>query len=67
MEELYAKIPAPAFILNESLLRANLEKLAYVSKQADVQIILALKGYALWKSFPLIRKYLQGATASSLN
>ncbi|HON52549.1 MAG TPA: carboxynorspermidine decarboxylase [Bacteroidales bacterium] len=67
MEDLYSKIPAPAFILNESLLRANLEKLAYVSKQADVQIILALKGYALWKSFPLIRKYLHGATASSLN
>lgn len=67
MEELYSKIPAPAFILNESLLRKNLETLAYASKNADVQIILALKGYALWKSFPLIRKHLHGATASSLN
>ena len=64
---LYSSIPSPAFILNETLLKKNLEKLAYVMKQADVSIILALKGYALWKSFPIIRNYLHGATASSLN
>lgn len=67
MENYFSKIPAPAFILDEALLRKNLEKISNVSKQADVTIILALKGYALWKSFPMIRKYLQGATASSLN
>lgn len=67
MENYFSKITAPAFILDEALLRKNLEKISYVSKQAEVTIILALKGYALWKSFPMIRKYLQGATASSLN
>lgn len=67
MQEAYSSIPSPAFILEETLLKRNLEKLQYVSKEADITIILALKGYALWKSFPLIRKYLHGATASSLN
>lgn len=61
------QVPSPAFILNETLLKQNLEKIRYVMQQADVHIILALKGYALWKSFPMIRKYLNGATASSLN
>lgn len=63
----YTSIPSPAFILEESLLQKNLEKLSYVIHEADISIILALKGYALWKSFPLIKKYLHGATASSLH
>lgn len=66
MKNYYPNIPSPAFILEESLLRNNLEKISYVSKEAGVSIILALKGYALWKSFPLVRQYLDGATASSL-
>ncbi|MDR2962399.1 MAG: carboxynorspermidine decarboxylase [Bacteroidales bacterium] len=60
-------IPSPAFILEEALLKRNLETIQRVMQQADVQVILALKGFALWKSFPLVRKYLNGATASSLN
>ena len=63
----FDSIPSPAFILEEDKLIKNLELLSHVMKEADVSIILALKGYALWKSFPRIRKYLHGATASSLN
>ena len=66
MKNYYPSIPSPAFILEEKLLRKNLEKLSYVSKEAGISIILALKGYALWKSFPLVNQYLAGATASSL-
>ncbi len=66
MKNYYSNIPSPAFILEESLLRRNLEKISNVSKQAGVSIILALKGYALWKSFPMVKQYLAGATASSL-
>ena len=66
MKNYYPNIPSPAFILEEKLLRRNLEKLSYVAKEADVTIILALKGYALWKSFPLVKQYLPSATASSL-
>ncbi len=63
----FDQIPSPCFILDESLLRINLEILNLVQKEANVEIICALKGYAMWSTFPLIKEYLSGATASSLN
>lgn len=62
----YSVVPSPAFVLDEKRLRKNLEVINKVQQDAGVTIILALKGYALWKSFPLIKEYLSGATASSL-
>lgn len=61
------KIPSPCYVLEEALLRKNLELIANVQQRADVSIILALKGFSMWKTFPLVKKYLSGATASSLN
>ncbi len=63
----YSKIPSPAFILDEKLLRKNLELIDWVQKEAGIEIILAFKGFAMWSTFPLVRQYLKGATASSLN
>jgi carboxynorspermidine decarboxylase len=63
----YSKIPSPAFVLDEKLLRKNLELIDRVQKDAGIEIILAFKGFAMWSTFPLVRKYLKGATASSLN
>ena len=63
----FHQIPSPCFVLDESLLRINLEILDLVQKEADVEIICALKGYAMWSTFPLVKQYLSGATASSLN
>ena len=62
----YSKIPSPAFVLDEKLLRKNLELINRVQKEADIEIILAFKGFAMWGAFPLVREYLKGATASSL-
>ena len=62
----YQHIPSPAFVLDVRRLRKNLQLMAEVQEKADVSIILALKGFALWRVFPLIHEYLQGATASSL-
>ena len=62
----YSKIPSPAFVLDEKLLRKNLELIHSVQKEAGIEIILAFKGFAMWSTFPLIREYLSGATASSL-
>ncbi|MDP4681053.1 MAG: carboxynorspermidine decarboxylase [Cyclobacteriaceae bacterium] len=61
------KIPSPCFMLDEFRLKKNLEILKRIQTEADVEIILALKGFAMWSTFPLINKYLKGATASSLN
>lgn len=63
----YPQIPTPCYVLEESKLRGNLEILAHVQRESGAKILLALKGYALWKSFPLVSKYLQGITASGLH
>ncbi len=61
------KIPSPCFVLEESRLRHNLEIIQRVQQEAGVQIILAFKGFAMWSAFPILREYVHGATASSLN
>lgn len=63
----FDKIPSPCFVLEEAHLRANLEWIAEFARMADVKIILALKGFAMFGAFDLVRKYLPGTTASSLN
>jgi len=62
----YSKVPSPCYVLNEQLLIKNLELLKKVRIEADVDIILAFKGFSMWSTFPLVRQYLSGATASSL-
>lgn len=63
----YTRIPSPCFVLDEQSLKINLEILNIVQKEANVDIICALKGYSMWSTFPTLRQYLSGATASSLN
>lgn len=60
-------IPSPCFVLDEAKLRKNLALIDHVQKAAGVQIILALKGFSMYSAFPIVREYLSGATASSLN
>lgn len=63
----YSQVPSPCFVLDEARLRRNMEILDDIQKRGNVKIICALKGYSFWRSFPLIKQYLAGATASSLN
>ena len=67
MNELFSDLPSPCYILEEEKLERNLKILHRVQQEAGVSILLALKGFAMWASFPLVRRYLSGATASSLN
>ncbi len=60
-------VPSPCFVLEEAKLRRNLELIDSVQRAAGVTIILALKGFSMYSAFPLVREYLSGATASSLN
>jgi carboxynorspermidine decarboxylase len=62
-----AEIPSPCFVLDEKRLIENLELIRYIQKEAGIKILCAFKGYAMWSTFPLLRKYLSGATASSLH
>lgn len=61
------EIPTPFYVVYESKLRKNLELINYVKKEAGVEIIMAFKANALWKTFPIIKEYCQASTASSLN
>ncbi len=63
----YPEIPSPCFVLDERLLRENLSLIQTVAQNAGIEIILAFKGFAMWNVFPIVREYISGATASSLN
>ncbi|MBD2704903.1 carboxynorspermidine decarboxylase [Spirosoma sp. BT702] len=60
-------ILSPCFVLEEARLRRNLQLIDSVQRAAGVTIILALKGFSMYSAFALVREYLSGATASSLN
>ncbi len=62
-----SRIPTPCYVLEETKLRDNLKIMAQVQQASGGKIILALKGYAMWSTFPIIREVLHGCTASSLN
>ena len=57
----------PIYIIEEEKLRRNLALIAGVARRADVEIILAFKAFALWKTFPIFREYIRSTTASSLS
>ncbi len=58
---------SPIYIIEEKKLRRNLQLIADVARRADVEIILAFKAFALWKTFPIFREYISSTTASSLS
>lgn len=58
-------IPSPCYVMEEKLLRNNLALIKRVKEEAGVNIILAFKAFALWKSFPIVREYIPYSTASS--
>lgn len=62
----FSKIPSPCFVMEEELFRRNLRLIRSVQERAGVQIILAFKAFAMWKSFPIIREYIRYSTASSV-
>ena len=62
----FKEITSPYYILEEQRLRSNLSLIQRVANEAGVEIILAFKAYALWKTFPIFREYIHATTASSL-
>ena len=64
----FSKIPSPCFVIDEALLRKNLEIIGNVRDQTGVEILLALKGFAMWSVFPVINEFgFNCASASSYN
>ncbi|QKJ23976.1 carboxynorspermidine decarboxylase [Poseidonibacter lekithochrous] len=65
--EKFEDLPSPSYVCEENLLENNLKLLKKVQDEADVNILLALKGFALHSTFDLCKKYLKGCCASGLH
>ncbi len=59
-------IRTPYFVVDEGLLRKNLELLKQVQEEAGCRILLAQKAFSMFYCYPLISQYLCGTTASGL-
>jgi len=62
-----SKLVTPCYVVDEAKLAANLGRLDEVQRRTGCKILLALKGFSMFRTFPQIRKVLQGTAASSLN
>ena len=61
-----ARVPSPAFVVDEAAIRRNLEVLADVKERSGAKILLALKAFSMWSLAHLIDQYLDGCCASGL-
>jgi len=61
-----ADIETPAYVIDLGRLRANLAVLGHVQREANCKILLALKGFAAFSTFPWVKAMLSGAAASSV-
>lgn len=61
----HSPLNTPYYILEEPLLRRNLELISSIAQRAGVEFILAFKAFALWRTFPIFREYIRSTTASS--
>lgn len=61
------KVPTPSYVVDERLLAKNLEVLERVQNETGAKILLALKGFSMYHTFPQISQVLAGITSSSLN
>lgn len=61
------ELVTPYYIVYEDRLRRNLRLITDLERRAGVNIIMAFKANALWRTFPVVREYNRDFTASSLN
>jgi len=59
-------LPTPCFLIDENRVIHNLEILKGVSKRTGCKILLAQKAFSMYSTYPLLRQYLDGTTASGL-
>jgi carboxynorspermidine decarboxylase len=63
----YSKLPSPCYVIDEVRFRKNLALIRNVSDRSGAEIIVAFKGFAMWGVFPILREYVSGAAASSVD
>jgi carboxynorspermidine decarboxylase len=63
----YDKLPSPCYVIDEERFRKNLSLIKLVADESGAEIILAFKGFAMWGVFDIVKEYISGAAASSVN
>ena len=63
----FRNLPSPCYVIDESLLRNNLQLIKQVKDAAGVDILVSFKAFSNWGVFPIFKEYGLGASASSLN
>ncbi len=64
-KEIY-NLPTPCYVIDEKKLIENLEILSGLEKSTGCHVLLAQKCYSCYYTYPTIRRYISGATASGL-
>ena len=64
--EAHSELQTPYYLVDETRLVANMQKIAYVREKSGAKLLLALKCFATWSVFPLMSQYMDGTTSSSL-
>ncbi|MCI9336319.1 MAG: carboxynorspermidine decarboxylase [Lachnospiraceae bacterium] len=59
-------LPTPCYLVDEALVEENLKILKGVTDRTGARILLAQKAFSMYALYPLIGRYLCGATASGL-
>lgn len=67
MEIDISNVPTPCYIVDEEAMERNLKLLDSVQRRTGCRILMALKGFAMFSLFPVIRNTLRGVSASSLD
>ena len=65
IEKILELAPSPAYVVDLGRLRHNLAILDHVQQRSGAKILLAMKAFAMWSVFPIIRETLHGVCASS--
>ena len=61
-----AGMQTPFYLIDKSALRRNMEQVARLREASGAKALLALKCFATWSVFDLMRDYMDGTTSSSL-
>ncbi|MFC3075258.1 carboxynorspermidine decarboxylase [Shinella pollutisoli] len=61
------QLTTPYYLIDKAKLLRNMETIARVREASGAKALLALKCFATWSVFDLMRDYMDGTTSSSLN
>tara|TARA_A100001015_G_scaffold320996_1_gene449538 strand:+ start:427 stop:1563 length:1137 start_codon:yes stop_codon:yes gene_type:complete len=64
--EIDHKLPTPCYLIDEHLLEDNIKKIKRLKTKTNCKVILALKGFATFNTFYLMKNVIDGITASSI-